>query len=66
MWRHLEVYGSQLSINFLQEFRDVDKYICPNIHQSLAFSNFELVVLADVVNQSRIDESDYTSAGRAL
>ena len=60
MWRYLEVYGSQLTIDFLQEFGDVDKYVRSNIHQSLTFSKFELVVLADVVNQSGIDESDYT------
>ena len=59
MWRHLEVYGSQLTIDFLQEFGDVNKYVCSNIHQSLTFGTFELVLFVDVVNQSRIDESDH-------
>ena len=50
----MEVDGSKLSIDFLQELGYVDKDVSSDVHEPLTGCEFQLVVLADVVDQSRI------------
>ena len=50
------MYGSQLAIDFLQEFGDIDKYVCSNIHQSLSGSQLQLIVLQNILCEPWIDE----------
>ena len=56
----MEVDGSELSVDFLQELRYVDKDVSSDVHEPLTGCEFQLVVLADVVDQSRIYQCDNT------
>ena len=56
----MEVDGSKLSIDFLQELGYVHKDVSSDIHEPLSGCEFQLVVLADVVDQSQIYQCDNT------